>query len=98
MRSLPLPYSGTSWKRHYGGGKGQANISLIYTSEIKRESAGKAARGVLAGRGQVPCEPAGTPAGWHLGPELLYRRSESVQMPTGVGRIGRDRVTAIRAH
>jgi hypothetical protein len=34
---------------------------------VKRESAGKAARGVLAGRGRVPCGSAGTPAGWHLG-------------------------------
>src|ERR1700722_13007383 len=61
-----FPYSGTSWKRHYDGGQGRANISVRYTSEIKRESAGKAAGDILVGRGRVPCGPAGTPAGRRL--------------------------------
>ena len=74
-----FPYSGTSWKRHYGGGQGRANISVIYTSEIKRESAGKAARDVLAGRGRVPCGPAGTPTGLALVPELPHRRLGAAQ-------------------
>jgi hypothetical protein len=72
----------TLWRR-----AGRANISVIYTSEIKRESVGKAVRG-----------PCGTRvSGLALGPEFLHRRSESLQIPTGVGRIGRDRVTAICA-
>lgn len=77
MRSLSLPYSGALWKRHYGGGQGRANISVIYTSEIKRESAGKAVRDVIEGRGRAPGSPAGTPAVRRLGRSFHVTRGET---------------------